>query len=284
MKRGSAHLDPPTGVQQKLDKHFKKSDSRDQPAKKVTTMAASPSTVSADMAELQKMLMFNAESNKNMFRDLCTKIDEKSQKSNEKMDEIVATNEKTNEKIDNLDTKLAAFDSRLCQAESSISNNAEEIRKLWAELSELKRTAIVPAHAVDIDRMEKCARDLDALERRNNLIITGLKEEQGETKAQLLQKVTALMNDISLIDAHPTLVSRKGNTFIPGKNRIVHLQFETKLKRDRVWNARLALRTSRLYSMVYIDSDLTREVQHQRYLERQARRAQNNPPTQGMQH
>lgn len=197
-----------------------------------------------------------------------------SQGQNDMKAEMKDAIQKVQQTVDGINQTLANFETRLVATEEATQLNTTEIGKLKSELEELKKLVLTGTNQSNIQKIGAYAMQIDAVERRNNLIISGVKENQGETKPELVGKIVQMYNDLNIIP-HPTgvLHSRMGK-LIPGKNRLVKLQFETRFQRERVWNSRYGLRDLRQYDGVYIGDDVPEEIQKKRFEERQERRAQ----------
>jgi hypothetical protein len=122
---------------------------------------------------------------------------------------------------------------------------------------------MTPEH---LEKLENSARKLDFLERRNNLVVRGLLENQNETDEQLTNLANTLIADLGVTGAKPDVVSRRGRK-VEGRNRPVLLQYEHQVRSDKVWSARFGTRSLSKYQLVYIDADLPVEVRKQQFLD-----------------
>ena len=103
-------------------------------------------------------------------------------------------------------------------------------------------------------------------------MIRGISEVPTESKAQLNNFIEKVIAELGVRNASPDVITRLGLK-LGGKNRPVLLQYENRVRRDKVWTARSNIRFSPHFRNTYIDEDLPVEVRRQKFEERQVKRS-----------
>lgn len=164
----------------------------------------------------------------------------------------------------------------------------EEIRNLRDEISQLKNmkheveqltTKLEDAYKI-INHQQKFLETLDARNRRENIILTGVEEKDNAMGAGDVAKVQSVLQAAGVTDCDPTTweMMRLGQPD-ERKKRPIRIKVRSEAERDKILRQAKQLKgAGRLYSSIYINKDLHPAVRKELKRLRDREKEEKNKP------